>query len=91
MKLTKEKILNFVVSIGAAVVIFGAWAKLTHKSFADTMLTIGLFTECFIFVMYAFVPPKDDAAKGGENPQIKVDTKPIEEFNGLVKKVFKGA
>jgi len=52
-----EKIVNTVVSVGAAVVIFGAWAKILHKSFADVMLTVGLLTEAVIFLIYAFLPP----------------------------------
>jgi gliding motility-associated protein GldL len=43
--------------VGAAIVIFGAWAKLLHKPFADFMLTVGLLTEATIFVVYAFLPP----------------------------------
>jgi len=46
-----------VVCVGAAVVIFGAWAKILHKPFADIMLTIGLLTEATIFIIYAFLPP----------------------------------
>ena len=64
-----DKIVNAVVSIGAAVVIFGAWAKILHKSFADVMLTVGLLTEALIFVIYAFYHPKDpinDLAKSLE-------------------------
>jgi len=49
-----KKVIDSLVSVGAAIVIFGAWAKLTHQSYADTMLTIGLFTECIIFLVYAF-------------------------------------
>lgn len=66
-----DKIVNAVVSIGAAVVIFGAWAKILHKSFADIMLTVGLLTEALIFIIYAFYHPVDkmdvvaDALKGG--------------------------
>jgi gliding motility-associated protein GldL len=52
-----EKIVNVIVCVGAAVVIFGAWAKILHKPFADLMLTIGLLTEAFIFLVYAFLPP----------------------------------
>lgn len=50
-----EKISNIIVSIGAAVVIFGAWAKILHLSFADLMLTIGLLTEAGIFLVYAYL------------------------------------
>lgn len=50
-----EKITNIIVSLGAAVVIFGAWAKILHLSFADMMLTVGLLTEALIFVVYAYL------------------------------------
>jgi len=68
-----DKIVNAVVSIGAAVVIFGAWAKILHKSFADVMLTVGLLTEALIFVIYAFYHPKDpinDLAKNLEGSAV---------------------
>lgn len=52
-----DRAVNIVVSVGAAVVIFGAWAKILHKSFADVMLTVGLLTEAAIFLVYAFLPP----------------------------------
>ena len=50
-----EKLVNIVVCVGAAVVIFGAWAKILHKPFADIMLTVGLLTEAAIFMVYAFL------------------------------------
>jgi gliding motility-associated protein GldL len=50
-----EKITNIIVSLGAAVVIFGAWAKILHLSIADMMLTIGLLTEAGIFIVYAYL------------------------------------
>lgn len=50
-----EKITNIIVSAGAAVVIFGAWAKILHLSFADLMLTVGLLTEAGIFLVYAYL------------------------------------
>lgn len=52
---TTEKITNIIVSAGAAVVIFGAWAKILHLSFADLMLTVGLLTEAGIFLVYAYL------------------------------------
>lgn len=98
MKKTVVKIdagiaLNFVVSIGAAVVLFGAWGKLLHKPFADTMLTVGLLTECFIFILYAFMPPKKEAHTPKivhhNHPQsAAVDTKDIQELNKTLKKIF---
>jgi gliding motility-associated protein GldL len=52
-----DKIVNIIVCVGAAVVIFGAWAKILHKPFADFMLTVGLLTEAAIFLVYAILPP----------------------------------
>jgi gliding motility-associated protein GldL len=52
-----DRIVNIIVCVGAAVVIFGAWAKILHKPYADIMLTVGLLTEAAIFLLYAFLPP----------------------------------
>jgi gliding motility-associated protein GldL len=52
-----DKLVNVIVCVGAAVVIFGAWAKILHLSFANQMLTVGLLTEATIFLIYAFLPP----------------------------------
>lgn len=52
-----DKIVNIVVCVGASVVIVGALFKILHWKFADIMLMVGLFTEAFIFLVYAFLPP----------------------------------
>ena len=52
-----EKLVNIIVCVGAAVVIFGAWQKITHQRLADFFLTAGLLTEALIFMVYAFLPP----------------------------------
>lgn len=54
-KRTFLTLIDVLVSAGAAVVIFAAWAKLTHQSYADTMLTIGMWTETGIFLVYACI------------------------------------
>ena len=54
---TTERVVNIVVCMGAAIVIFGAWQKITHQPLADFFLTAGLITEAAIFVVYAFLPP----------------------------------
>jgi gliding motility-associated protein GldL len=59
-----ERLTNIIVCVGAAVVIFGAWAKILHKSFADFMLTVGLLTEATLFLVYAFLPPPGSEMKG---------------------------
>src|SRR3954462_13995818 len=52
-----ERLVNVIVCMGAAVVIFGAWQKITHQALANFFLTAGLITEAIIFVVYAFLPP----------------------------------
>lgn len=52
-----ERLVNVVVCMGAAIVIFGAWQKITHQAMADFFLTAGLITEAIIFVVYAILPP----------------------------------
>lgn len=52
-----ERLVNVIVCMGAAVVIFGAWQKITQQKLADFFLTAGLITEAVIFVVYAFLPP----------------------------------
>ncbi len=63
-----EKITNIIVSAGAAVVIFGAWAKILHLSFADLMLTIGLLTEAGIFLVYAYLATQGYGLHAPETP-----------------------
>ncbi|HEV2831979.1 MAG TPA: gliding motility protein GldL [Hanamia sp.] len=71
-------LVDVLVSAGAAVVIFAAWAKLTHQSYADTMLTIGMWTETAIFLVYACIEwvrpqahPKHNVSDG-EKPAVAV-------------------
>ncbi|MBN9386169.1 MAG: hypothetical protein J0H74_35755 [Chitinophagaceae bacterium] len=50
-----EKIMNTLYSFAAAVVIFGAWAKLEHKDYGSVALTVGLLTETGIFFLYGLL------------------------------------
>ncbi len=54
-KRTFLTLIDVLVSAGAAVIIFAAWAKLTHQSYADTLLTVGMWTETAIFLVYAAI------------------------------------
>jgi gliding motility-associated protein GldL len=54
-KRTFLTLIDVLVSAGAAVIIFAAWAKLTHKSYADVLLTVGMWTETAIFLVYAII------------------------------------
>jgi len=51
---------NFVFGIGAAVVIIGAWGKLTHQPWANFALTLGLLTEAVLFTISGLLPPEKD-------------------------------
>ena len=46
---TVNRAVNVIVCVGAAVVIFGAMAKILHLSWADWALKIGLSTGCLNF------------------------------------------
>lgn len=82
-----NRLVNIIVCLGAAVVIFGAWAKILHKPFADIMLTIGLLTEAAIFIIYAILPPPDMGAPSApvlvetdsKNPALKSMEKMLNE------------
>lgn len=85
-------VVDVLVSAGAGVVIFAAWAKLTHKPFADTMLTVGMWTETAIFLVYAAIewvlPTPRNAKAAITEPVIKEKevTKPVtEELNAAFK------
>jgi hypothetical protein len=50
-----DKILNTAYSFAAAIVVFGAWAKLENKDFGGTALTIGMLVESGIFFIYGLM------------------------------------
>lgn len=54
-------VLNVIFSVGAAVVIFGALAKIEHWGGAwGSALTIGMITETFVFLLMALQPAEED-------------------------------
>lgn len=59
-----DKILNTAYSFAAAIVVFGAWAKLEHKDYGGTALTIGMLVESGIFVIYGFVEWREQHQPG---------------------------
>ena len=68
---TKDAKLNFVYSIGAAIVILGALFKLNHWHIGPltgtVVLAIGLITEAIILVIFAFDVPKEESNYAWEN------------------------
>ena len=51
---------NLVIGVGASVVLLGALFKLESWEGASLMLTIGLFTEAFIFLFLGLIGPEKD-------------------------------
>lgn len=51
---------NFIIGVGAAVVMIGALGKIRNFAWGDAMITIGLGTEAFIFLMLGLIPPEKD-------------------------------
>ena len=51
---------NLIIGLGAAVVLLGALFKLESWEGASLMLTIGLFTEAFIFAFLGIIGPEPD-------------------------------
>lgn len=51
---------NFIIGIGASIVLIGALAKLEHWKIASTMLIVGMCTEAFIFALLGLLPPHKD-------------------------------
>lgn len=68
---TKDAWMNFFYSFGAAIVILGAWLKITHITLGpingNLALTVGLVTEAIIFIIFAFDPPKNEESYAWEN------------------------
>lgn len=51
---------NFIIGLGASIVLLGALFKIQHWPFASQMLTTGMLTEAFIFAMLGILPPHKD-------------------------------
>lgn len=51
---------NLVIGVGASIVLLGALFKLESWEGASLMLTIGLFTEAFIFLFLGVIGPEKD-------------------------------
>lgn len=51
---------NVVFGVGAAIVIIGAWGKLTHQPWANVALTVGLISEAILFTISGLLPPEKE-------------------------------
>ena len=91
-----DKILNTAYSFAAAIVVFGAWAKLESKDFGSLALTIGMLVESGIFVIYGFVewreqrqPAAPPQEKGVSPDRLDELQQTVEKTNGMLKKIFR--
>lgn len=51
---------NFIIGLGASVVLIGALGKIQHWAIGGPLLTAGMLTEAFIFAMLGILPPHKD-------------------------------
>ena len=55
-----KRVLNFLYSWGASVVILGALFKLLHLPYANQILFIAMITESIVFFISAFEHPSNE-------------------------------
>lgn len=83
-----QRFFNFAYSIGAAIVILGALFKILHLPGGNFLLSLGMGTEVFMFILTAFDRPEESfdwslvfpqlrAPKEGEEPVEAVDPSTI--------------
>jgi hypothetical protein len=90
-----DKILNTAYSFAAAIVVFGAWAKLEHKDFGGVALTVGMLVESGIFVIYGFMEWRNQHSPApldtkDEMPRELEEVKQaVQKTNSILKKVFR--
>jgi hypothetical protein len=91
-----DKIINSIFSFGAALVVFGAWAKLEHKEFGNKALTIGMLVETGIFCIYGFLEWRNKSPQQNRNETANSEgvdlgdlTDTMKETNQILNKVFK--
>lgn len=51
---------NFIIGIGAALVMLGALGKINSEPWGGLAITIGLLVEAFIFCLLGILPPEKD-------------------------------
>ncbi len=78
-----KRVKNFVIGVGASVVLLGALFKLQHWEGAGSMLIIGMCTEAFIFALLGILPPSKDYYWEKLYPEI--DIHPDEEELKMIK------
>lgn len=87
-KRTFLTLIDVLVSAGAAVIIFAAWAKITHQSYANMMLTVGMWTETAIFLVYAIIewvnPKSHDDGHAAAAPAVAAGNPALKSMDKLL-------
>lgn len=74
LKTKRAKVITgYIYSMGASIVIIGALFKLQHWPYSGPILTVGLLTEAFIFLVSAFEPPLDMPEWSRVYPELRED------------------
>lgn len=81
-----DRLVPTLYSAGAAVVIFGAWAKITHNEQFGFMLTVGLLTEVVIFALYAVQSFTQPIVSGDDYEWERVYPELAADYKGEVRK-----
>jgi gliding motility-associated protein GldL len=51
---------NFIIGVGASVVMIGALGKIKSAPWGDFAITVGLVTEAILFLFLGIIPPEKD-------------------------------
>jgi len=55
-----KRLKNFIIGVGASVVMIGALAKILSWPYGNEFLMAGLLTEAFLFLLLGILPPEKD-------------------------------
>ena len=67
-----KRVLNFLYSWGASIVILGALFKLLHIPYANQILFVAMITESIVFFISAFEHPNKRISLGRCFPRIEI-------------------
>ena len=73
-----KKVVNWVYSVGASVVIIGALFKILHWPGASMVLMVGMFTEAFLFLIGTLEAPHEEFHWANVFPELLEYGSPLE-------------
>jgi gliding motility-associated protein GldL len=80
-----SKWMDVMVSLAAAIVIFGALQKILHTAIADLFLQIGLYTEAAIFAAYGIIYIRAEIDYSGHAGHETKSVNPLEAMDKMMK------